>query len=501
MIPENDPGDEPIAAVDLGSNSFHMVIARVIDAEVSILDRIRDPVRLAAGLDEDANLSPETVARMETSLRRFHQRLEDVPRTRVRAIGTNTFRRAKTPPDLVVRAGEALGSPIEILAGPEEARLIYLGVAHDQPAMVGRRLVVDIGGGSTECILGEGFQPIYLHSLDMGCVGYSRRFFGNGKLKRNAFEAAEMAARLEMESIQGSFRDRGWADAIGSSGTVNALSEILRANQITDGAITQPGLAELRKLLISAKKLDQLVLHGLQADRRPVIAGGLAILQGVFGSLGIESMTPSKAALREGLLYDLLGRIRNEDVRDRTIRALSERYRVDNAQASRVEDVAMRCFEQVALDWELDVVHDAQLLSWAARLHEIGLAMAFAGHHHHGAYIVQNSTMPGFSRSEQVELSALVREHRRKLSIDTLKPLHPRRRRSVLRLCVLLRLAVRLNRVRSTWALPDFTVRGKEGVLEISFPPGWLEAHPLTRADLEDENLILSRSNFRLRIV
>ena len=499
MEPDNGSAGGPVAAVDLGSNSFHLLIGREIGGQLSVVDRLRDPVRMAAGLDGKGRLSRDTVDRLSDSLRRFRQRLVDIPPERVSAIGTNSFRSAKSPADLLQRSSDELGFPIEILSGLEEARLIHLGVSHEEPRIEGVRLVVDIGGGSTECILGQGFTPLRLDSLYMGCVTYSRRFFPDGRLTRKAFRKAELAAQVELETIQQRFHDTGWSECVGTSGTIKAVAQILRENQWTEGPITLSGIKKLRKHLIVAEHSDNVQLQGLQEDRRPVIAGGTAILKAVFEQLGIESMRASKAALREGLLYDLLGRIRHEDVRDRTIRALAERYAIDDEQAKRVEATALHCLDQVQKRWKLQRWDGRQLLSWAAQTHEIGLAIAYPSHHRHGAYILANSHMPGFSRENQRRLATLVRGHRRRFSPEILSELLPSWREPLTRLCVLLRIAVRLNRTRSSRPLPEFRLKVLEDGLEIRFPEGWLADHPLTGADLEDEDELLRHTGMRLR--
>ena len=487
-----------VAAIDLGSNSFHLIIGRELHGEFVILDRLRDPVRLAAGLDDSDYLDSETLDRMLASLRRFGQRVADIPRERVRAIGTNTFRKAKGPKDLLGRASTALGSPIEVLSGHEEARLIYLGVAHDQPHVDGRRLVVDIGGGSTECILGEGARPLYLESLYMGCVSSSMAHFPDGVVTKSGFRRAELAAKIELETIERRFKETGWSVCIGSSGTVNAASSVLRELGFSDGAITLDGLKRVRKILVRAGSVSAAQLAGLQPERTLVIAGGLAILKALMETMEIEEMRPCKAALREGVLYDLLGRIHHEDARDRTIRTLAERYHLDEEQAARVESTALRCLTAVAGPWELGGEEPRQLLGWAARMHEVGLAIAYSSYHKHGAYILENSNMPGFSRQEQSRLATLVRGHRRKLVSESFRELTPEWSERVLRLSLLLRLAVRLNRTRSTRALPDFEVRAKRGGLGLVFPADWLTLHPLTRADLAEESRAFATMGYKL---
>lgn len=494
-------GNAPVAAVDLGSNSFHLIIARVLGDQLTVLDRLREPVRLAAELDAEGNLGEKALERMLTSLKRFRERLVDLPARRVRAVGTDTFRRVRQPKDLLARASAALGVPIEVVPGGEEARLIYLGVAHEEPAIEGRRLVIDIGGGSTECILGKRFAPLLKDSLSMGCVNFTQRFFEDGRLTRKAFRKAEIAASLEFEPMQRRYQEAGWEDCVGASGTINAIRDVVHGNGWSEGPLTLRDLKRLRRALIAAEQVDKLDLPGLTPERAPVLAGGLAILKAAFEGLGIESLRPSRAALREGVLYDLLGRIRHEDVRDRTIRALSERYHVDADQAERVERTVRRCLEHVAEDWKLEPEGSSQLLTWAARMHEIGLALSHSGHHKHGGYILENSDMPGFSRQDQLRLAALVKSHRRKLSRTAFAEFAPPAAETLQRLCVLLRLAVRLHRTRSPKVLPNFALKTTSEGLELRFPATWLDRHPLTSADLEEEDGLLSECSIRLRVV
>jgi len=496
--PRSEDGAAPVAALDLGSNSFHLIIARVIGGQLGVVDKLRDPVRMAAGLDKNNQISEEALGRVLESLGRFRQYLHDIPDERVRAIGTNAFRKAKNSNRVLEQASDALGYPIEVLSGAEEARLIYLGVAHDRPRSDGGRLVIDIGGGSTECILGRGFATIFTDSLHMGCVSFSRRFFPEGKLSRRAFRKAEIAARLEFETLEERYRRRGWTECIGSSGTINALAEILA--ETGDGEITLSALKQIRRLMLDAESIAKLDLPGMQNDRREVLAGGLAILKAAFESMEIRSMHASKAALREGVVYDLLGRINQEDVRDRTIRMLSERYHIDQDHAERVERTALYCFDQLGGTWKLDPIRDAQLLAWAARTHEIGLALAYSGHQKHGHYILRNSDMPGFSRQEQERLSMIVRGHRGKLSRLDFSEFDSGWRKRLLRLILILRIATRLHRTRSPEALPFFRISAKAGTLSIALPAEWLGEHPLTWSDLEEEAARLDGSGYQLKV-
>ncbi len=489
-----------LAAVDLGSNSFRMVIARRVKDELRLVDRLREGVRLAECLDSKQNLTWEGIERGVRCLRKFGQRLRDFPRGNVRAVGTNTLRKAKNGEDFLAAAEEALGFPIEIISGQEEARLIFLGVSHSLPALPGRRLVVDIGGGSTECIVGEAFEPRRAESLYMGCVGYTLRYFPKGKITPKRMQKAEIAARLEMRPIKAMFRDLGWSHAVGASGTIHAVAEILQANGWSERGITADGLARLRAEILHQGHVDLLSLKGLRRDRAKVLPGGVAVLSGVFESLRVESMAVSKGALREGVLYDLLGRIRHEDVRDRTIHRFVEQYNVDLAQAQRVEATALLCFEQVAESWKLQGPNDKLLLSWAARLHEIGLAIAHGAFHKHSAYLIDFSDMPGFSRQDQRILSLLVRGVRRKFPRQLFQALPTSQARRTVRLCCLIRLAVLLNRSRTGRPLPPFTLEGKGKNLRLSLPENWLRENPLTRADLGQEASYLKAAGIKLRL-
>ncbi|MCK6545389.1 exopolyphosphatase [Myxococcota bacterium] len=481
---------DTVAGVDLGSNSFHMIVARVDEGQLHLLDRMRERVRLASGLDADRRLTEEAAQRALACLERFGQRVRELPQGAVRAAGTNTLRQAKNSAEFLERAEKALGHPIEVISGREEARLIYLGVAQSVPDEDGRRLVVDIGGGSTECIIGEGFDTLSTESLYMGCVSYSQRFFANGALKKEDFRKAEISALLELQSIERRYRALGWQSSFGSSGTILAVADILRLNGWSTG-ITKKGLKKLKKEMILAGHVSKLQLPGLDPERASVLPGGVAILGAIVKALRVDVMEPATGALREGLLYDLLGRIRHEDVRDRTIRWLVKRYAVDDEQAMRVERTALAMLEQVASAWGLEGDEHRQYLSWASRLHELGLDVAHTGYHKHSAYIVENADMPGFSRNEQQLLSVIIHAHRRKFLREHLAKLPADKVELAIRLAVVFRLAFALNRSRSTRPTPEFELAAKKNVVKLSFPKEWIEEHPLTRADLEEDALRL----------
>ncbi|MBI4814764.1 MAG: exopolyphosphatase [Deltaproteobacteria bacterium] len=487
-----------VAGVDLGSNSFHMIVARLAGVRLEVLDKLRDNVRLQAGLDSDKMLSDEAMGRAIECLSRFGQRLSHMPQGTVRAVGTNTLRQAKNADRFLPLAEAALGHPVEIIYGREEARLIYLGVAHSMPEQPGHRLVVDIGGGSTECILGEGNEPLELHSLYMGCISYSMRFFPDGRIREEDMRRAEIAAQLELRSLTRRFFEQGWTHAVGSSGTIMATADVLRANGWCNQGITQKGLKKLRKAVVAAGNVQELALPGLQPQRAPVFPGGVAILSAVFDALGLEHLAVSDSALREGIVLDLFGRIRHEDARDRTIRHFTRQFTIDELQAERVEKTAAALLEQAKEPWDLGPEACAHNLTWAARLSEIGLSVAYSGYHKHSAYIVLNADMPGFSRDEQRLLAALLESQRRKLRLESFSQVRGLLPKTAIRLCVLLRLAVALNRSRSPDPLPTIDLAAKKTSIALRFPAEWLEKNPLTRADLEEEAARLRTAGYDL---
>ena len=489
-----------LAAVDLGSNSFHLIVARVAGGHLDVVDRLREPVRLAAGLGEDKRLRRDAIERALACLHRFGQRLRDTPEGVVRAVGTNTLRSARDGEAFRREAERVLGHPIEVIAGREEARLIYLGVAHALADNGERRLVIDIGGGSTECIIGTGFTPLHRESLYTGCVGVSRRFFPGGRIDKRSMKRAVLAVRVEFEPIEQRYRAAGWGSAVGSSGTIKAIAAIVRAAGWCEAGITRDALRRLRRALVEAGHVDAVALKELRDDRRPVLLGGVAVLSAALDALGIEYLDVSEMALREGLLFDLIGRIRHEDVRDATVQRRIERYRIDAAQGERVAVTALALLRQVADAWAPVHGEDAeQLLGWAARLHEAGLFVSHNQYHKHGAYLLANGDMSGFSRQAQTMLSSLVRGHRRKFPVAVFEQLAPADARCARRFCVLLRLSVVLNRARADHYLPGIEAKAEGDVLTVAFPPGWLDAHPLTRADLEQEQAYLAAAGIGLR--
>ncbi len=488
---------QEIAALDLGSTSFHMIVAQLIDGPPRIVDRMRERLFLAAGLNKKGRLTERAQLRALECLRLFGQRVAELPAGSVRTVGTNTLRQARNQDEFLERAESLLGHPIEIISGREEARLVYLGVAHSlETPNAARRLVVDIGGGSTECIIGEQFDPVQADSLYMGCVSFTMRYFPENQIDSKSWRKAQLAAGLELQPIAKHYRALGWDSCVGSSGTIRAVREALIQSGWSNQAITAKGLRKLRKAMFRAGSIDQLELPGVDPERAQVLPGGVAILQAIFESLGIERMLASRGALREGLLYDLAGRIRHEDVRHRTVRAFMQRYGVDQAQAARVERTVRKLLSQAAKGWDLNLEKSRDFLVWAAMIHEIGLSVAYSGYHRHGAYLIENADMPGFSMRDQALLATLIRTHRGKFTHARLEGQKSR----TIRLALLLRLAVRLNRSRSDSQRPKVSLQTKGKRVRLRLSANWLDEHPLTYADLELEALRLEALGFELVI-
>ncbi len=488
MTPPALQDGDLLAAIDLGSNSFHMVIARYTLGQLRVVDRLRETVRMADGLDGKGGLSAQARQRALECLARFGQRIRDVPSHRVRALATNTVRQLRSPQSFLVPAETALGHAIEVVSGREEARLIYLGVAHAQPPKADqRRLVIDIGGGSTEFIIGQGMQTLERESLQAGCIASTRRFFPGGKLSRKRWKDALAEIGREFQPFASKYRALGWHEALGSSGTHKAISEICATMKLSKGAITAEALPQLRDELLRAKKIEDINLPGLSADRRPIIAGGVLVLEAAFQALGLEKLLVSKAAMREGILYDILGRASEQDPRDESVAALTHRYGIDVAQADRVERTALDLFAQVGEGWGLEA-DDARMLGWAARLHELGLMIAHSGYHVHGSYILENSDIAGFSRQEQQMLAALVRTHRRNIPKSAFDALPERLLLPARRMAALLRLAVLLNRAHEATPLPALDLNVDDTTLSLIVPQRFIDPRPLLRADLIGES-------------
>ena len=475
------------AAVDLGSNSFHMVIARLTEGRMQIIDRIKERVRLAEGMDEQRRMSQEAMARGLDCLALFAERLTNIKPDQIRIAGTYTLRRASNARDFVREAAKVLNHPIEIISGQEEARLIYQGVAHTQH-IEGQVLVVDIGGGSTELIIGEGFEHKALTSRKMGCVSFTQSFFGNGKLGEKAFNAAVLEAQHQLAPIINQYRKLGWQSCLGSSGSIRTVRDVLQGEEWTDGAITLAGLERLKEEMLKHKRVDQLKLAGLTEERQGVFAAAVAILLGLFTSLPIERMEYSDGALREGLLYEFEERLQHHDIRERTALALSTHYRIDKRQATRVESSVLSLFDALSGPWEMPEEPYRAILGWAARLHEIGLAINYSGIHKHSAYILQNTDLPGFNQDDQALLAALVRFQRKGLKLSELPALPNHDEQTVLRCIRILRLAVAAHHRRQDNLLPEWNVQAAGDQLVVTLPLDWCDENKLLMQNLEKEH-------------
>jgi exopolyphosphatase/guanosine-5'-triphosphate,3'-diphosphate pyrophosphatase len=460
-----------LACVDMGSNSFRLEIGRVEGGQIFRLDTVRETLRMGAGIDERGRLTAHAQREALACLARFGERLRGFDPANVRAVATNTFRVAGNAATFLPRAAAALGFPIDVIAGHEEARLIYLGVSHVLPPGDAPRLVVDIGGGSTEFIVGRGMHPERLESLKLGCVTMSVRFFGDGTLSKRAFDDAQTHAQAEVEAIAREFSRRHWREAYASSGTALALADILEQNGLSAAGITPDGLAKLRRM-IDAGHVGRLKLAGLKADRVPVLAGGFAVMAAAIDELDVPRINPVGGALRLGVLYDLLGRREHRDSREATVRAFVERYHADRPHGERVAALARDLYRKAAPRPDLDVERH---VAWAAKLHEVGYTVSHIGFHRHGAYILGNADMPGFSRQEQQWMSLLVLGCRGGLDKVEGALSHASLRAQLLAL----RLAVLFHHNRQPIDLPAIRIRAGRA-FRVEVPVRWLRAHPLT---------------------
>jgi len=479
------------AAVDLGSNSFHLLVARREHGELRIIDKIKEMVRLGGGLDDEGNLDAAVQERAFACLARFGQRLRGIPAENLRAVGTQTFRRMKNANAFLMVAETALGCSIDIIAGREEARLIYLGVTQGVAGHEEQRLVIDIGGGSTELVIGKGLTPLEMESLQYGCVSLTRRFFGDGRISKNRWDAAVNSAMADLQELRLRYRGTGWDTAIGSSGTIKAVEEICRRMGWLEKDISADALYMLRDRMLTFDTIESVNLPGLTERRHPVLIGGLAMLFACFEALGIETMKVSPCALREGVLHDLLGRMEQADPRDKTVAAFMLRYSVDLEQVARVKRVALKAYDKLSDGLFLQPLHRS-LLGWATDLHETGLGVSHSLYHQHSGYLVENSDMTGFTRQEQMFLATLVRYHRRDIP-KSYTDLLPTRLHEPLRMTlVCLRFAAILCRGRDDDSLPRFRLSGGDNRITASFDEAWVQAHPLTLFDLNQETRTLA---------
>ncbi len=500
-MPTSAPKHFPlIAAIDLGSNSFHMVLAKTDQREIRILERIGEKVQLAAGINAELELQDDAIERGLDCLRRFAQLINGLPQGAVRIVGTSSLRVAHNRQAFIQRAEEILGHDVDVISGREEARLIYLGVSHTLADAPGKRLVVDIGGGSTEFIIGQQFESQLRGSLQMGCVSFTQRFFKDGIVTPARYAQAYTAARLELMELEQSLRRMGWQDTVGASGTIRSVGQALAAAGLTNGEINNQGLTWLKRKVLKIGDISKIDIAGVKPERSAILPAGLAIIEAIFDALNLEQMAPCDGALREGVLYDLLGRHQHEDVRERSIQALMERSHVDIEHAQKVEGKALEALEQVAEAWQLNEEWHGDMLSWAARVHEVGLDIAHYHYHKHGAYLVEHSDLAGFSRQDQQMLALLVRGHRRNIPKERFTEF-TEEGQQLLHLCILLRFAILLHHIRGTQEVPELKMTAKTNCLHICFPENWLDNNPLTLADFQKEAEWLERIGFTLTAV
>jgi exopolyphosphatase/guanosine-5'-triphosphate,3'-diphosphate pyrophosphatase len=492
------PDGSQLAAIDLGSNSFHLIIVKIEHGEMRTVEALAEKVQLGAGLENDM-LSEEAIQRGLDCLSRFAQLLESVGPERVRVVGTHALRLAKNRRAFTVPAKRILGSRVDVIYGLEEARLVYLGVAHSLADDAQSRLVIDIGGGSTECIVGQRFEPQFLESLQMGCVSFGHAFFPDGRISRGNYRRAYEQAREQIYPIRHRFGSKRWEECVGSSGTLQALETILTQNGWEEGGISRRGLTALEKRLLKFKSMEEIQLDGLTAPRRGVILPGLAIASALFDVLGIDHMRTSRGALREGVIYDLMGRLSHEDVRERTVNALMQRYAVDAETADIFERRARTFYMATRESWQL-TPYDWDLLHWLTRTHEIGMAIAHKHFNRHSAYVLRNADLPGFSQEEQEVLAVLALGQRGKLKPDFFADIAETELLRILYMLAIIRLAGCFKHVEVLEQLPDFSICADEQSLTLAFPEGWLDDHPLTERELGEEKQVLGKLGLKLKI-
>lgn len=485
-----------IAAIDLGSNSFHMIIARWDNDQLILLDRLREPVRLGWGLQADGSLSDDARLRALNCLERFGECLREYPSRSVRIVGTKTLRSINDARQFLADAQARLGHPVEIISGDEEARLVYLGVAHCIAPGEGKRMVIDIGGGSTEIILGQGMAPLVKESLSMGCVAIAKRFFFDGKVTDKAIKKARIACLQELEPVSDLFVESGWTEVLGASGTIKAVAKVCQTAGWSDGVIRKSSLDAIVQMYRQHGNTD-LKINGLSDDRQTVFLGGVIVLSALFESLQLDEMVAADWALREGLLYDLKGRLEDHDIRQASVDALAKRFHVNLEKAERVEKTALMLLEQVSDSWNLNVSDASKLLRWSARLYPIGLDIAHSDYHKHSAYIVEHVDLAGCSRAEQKQLSALVLAHRKRFPIKQF----PLDNTALLQVAILLRLAIIFHRGRKKERRLPVTLRANNLKLKLTLPSAWFEVNALTCADLESESQHLQEIGYTLDII
>ncbi len=495
--PDLPLSNDPLAAIDMGSNSFRLEIAQVQAGHYRRIDYLKETVRLGGGLTPEGLLTEEAMQRGLACLARFAVRLNGFPALRVRAVATQTLREARNRNAFLERAQSVLGYPIEVISGREEARLIFAGVARLQPSGV-PRLVIDIGGRSTEMILGRRFSPVQAESFGIGSVSLSMRYFADGRLTEDAFRQAQIAAGAELEEALVPFAPTHWREALGSSGTVGALSQLLQAQGVTDGRITPAGLQWVIQQCLAAGHVDKLNFVGLKDDRRAVIAGGVCILYTLAAQFGISSMKPARGALRQGVIFDLNERLlhvlhprEGQDIRDASVRELQRRFAVDVPQAVRVVHLATALYDGLVGPRMSTLEADARReLEWAANVHEIGMMISHHDHHRHSAYLMGHVDAPGFSQSQQRHLGLLLLAQRgglRKVEAELADA-------DTARQVLCLRLAIIMCHARNEVKTNAWRLSGDAPLMQLDYSRNWARRHPRTLFLLNEEVAVWART-------
>ncbi|MBW8189941.1 guanosine-5'-triphosphate,3'-diphosphate pyrophosphatase [Neiella marina] len=480
----NTSNSDLFAAIDLGSNSFHMLVVRQVAGTIQTVAKIKRKVRLAAGLDDQLQLSEEAINRGLHCLRLFAERLRFIPQTNVRIVATATLRLAKNSPDFVTQAEAITGHHVEIISGEQEAHFVYQGAAFTSDGS-DQRLVIDIGGASTELIIGRGIDIQQAVSLNMGCVRFTEAFFADGKFTQERFANAIAEAQAVVSPLLDNYTEFGWQQALGASGTLRAIQEVLLANG-HDDVINLERLQALQQQIIAAGSLEQLDIVGLANERKPVFAGGLAILTGLFQALNIEQLQIAGGALREGLVYGMLNVQAGDNVRQRTLKNLAQKYHLDRQHGRQCRQIALALCKHFEASWSITDDGKA-MLACAAQLHEIGFTIGFVNGHQHGAYILNHTNQPGFSSSQQALLATLIGHSKGKLDLAQLKPLQGYSNEQVIALIRILRWAIILTSHRANLVVMPQQLNCSGLAVSWKMPKGWRLQHPLSAADLTEE--------------
>ncbi len=496
---EANGNSRQIAAIDLGSNSFHLVVAKVVGNDIQIISRHKHRVRLASGFDKKNNLDEASIQRGIDCLATFAERLNGFALDDVRIAATHSLRIAKNAKTFLKRAAAVFPFPIEIIPGIEEARLIYSGVTHTQ-VETNKKLVIDIGGGSTEVIIGKELQPLLLNSLQMGCVSLTEKFFPDAQLTAKNFSNASIFVQQRIESIKAKYKKLGWDIAIGSSGTIKAIHDVFIGQGHEDGIITIKRLKDLITSLCEFESIDKIKLSKLTEERAPVFPGGVSILYTMMKELKIEEIHFSSGALREGILYEMDDRLNRTDIRMRTTETLTQKYAVEVDHVEYVKQTTLDLLEQYLKQSTIKNKKElTQLLGWASLLHEVGLSINYQGYHKHSAYLLQNSYMPGFNREQQQVIATLSRFHRKSIKLEECPEFYLYRNEDIEVLIRILRIAVVLNSQREEKTV-SAELQMKNGVWQILIPSN-IDDTALLFADLENEAQLWKKAEWSLQVI